>query len=145
MAPKTQGPIRGFLGRWIMRFEASGQVLTLFFQGTTAVSALSGVLAFSGFEWAVPFVMALGGIGVIAFAYVYVELGLYNRKNREKQERGNNFAKPQNFIDDAMIARGVLTAMNGRTLDDEERREIEQELEVAYREYRNGIPIEDQE
>ncbi|MDR9381724.1 MAG: hypothetical protein RI560_08670 [Natronomonas sp.] len=138
---KPQGPIRGMLGRWVMRFEAAGQMLGLVFQGTTAVSALSGVLAFVGYQSYVPAVLGGGIAAVFAFAFAYVELGVYNRKNREKQDRGNNFAKPQNRIDDEMIARGVAAGMHGRALSADEREAINGELDDSYRKHRNGIEV----
>ena len=136
---KPQGPIRGWLGRWVMRFEAAGQMLSMAFQGTTAVSALSGVLAYTGFQEFVPYVLGLGVAGMFVFAYVYVEYGVYNRKNREKQVRGNDFSKPQNRIDDEMIARGVAAGVFGRQLNAEEREAIDGEVEDAYRKFWNGV------
>jgi len=136
---KPQGPIRGWLGRWVMRFQASGEILQLAFSGTTAVSALSGVLAYTGFQWAVPYVLAAGAVAIIAFAFGYVEFGIYNRKNREVQDRGNDFAKPQNRIDDEMIGRAVGAAVLGRPLDDEEVAAIHEEMDSAYRKFRNGV------
>jgi len=136
---KPQGPIRGWLGRWVMRFQASGEILQLAFSGTTAVSALSGVLAYTGSGWAVPFVLAIGFVGIVGFTYGYVEWGIYNRKNREKQDRGNNFAKPQNRIDDEMIGRAVGAAVLGRPLDDDEVAAIHEEMDSAYRKFRNGV------
>lgn len=126
-----------------MRFEAAGEILRMVFQGTTAVSALSGVLAYSGFQQYVPLVLGVGLLGILAFTYSYVELGLYNRKNREKQDRGNNFAKPQNRIDDEMIARGVVAAQKGRPLSASEREAAAAELDDAYRQLRNGVTIEE--
>lgn len=125
-----------------MRFEASGEILRMVFQGTTAISALSGVLAYSGFQRYVPIVLGAGAAGVIAFAFAYVELGLYNRKNREKQDKGNNFAKPQNRIDDEMIARGIHAAREGRPLKPSERAAVSEELDEAYNQLRNGVAIE---
>lgn len=137
--PNMNGPIRGLLGRWVMRFEAAGQILSMAFQGTTAVSALSGVLAYTGFQQYVPVVLAAGVLGIFAFAFVYVEYDVYNRKNREKQDRGNNFAKPQNRIDDEMIARGVAAGLNARPLTPGEREAIDGEVEAAYRKFRDGV------
>lgn len=139
---KTHGPIRGLLGRWVMRFEASGQIIGLAFQGTTAVSALSGVLAFTGYQRFVPYVLAAGLATAFVFAFIYVEWGVYNRKNREKQDRGNNYAKPGFRIDDEMIARGVVSGIRGRELSDTERGAIDAELDDAYRKHRDGIPLE---
>ena len=142
MSIKTHGPIRGLLGRWVMRFEASGQIISMAFQGTTAVSALSGVLAYTGYQRFVPYVLGLGSVLAFLFAYIYVEWGVFSRKNREKQDRGNNWAKPQNRIDDEMIARGVAAGLYRRELDDDERAAIDAELDDAYRKHRDGIPLE---
>lgn len=142
MSVKTGGNVRGFVGRWLMRFEAAGQILSLAFQGTTAVSALSGVLAFTGYQSAVPYVLGVGAVAMFGFAYAYVEWGIYNRKNREKEDRGNNFAKPQNAIDNAIIARDIEAARKGRPLTDDERQVIEEESFSGYLDYKDGIPIE---
>lgn len=142
MTVSTEGPIRGLLGRWVMRFEAAGQILSMTFQGTTAVSALSGVLAYGGFGDAVPYVLAVGVPGVFLFAYTYVEWGVYNRKNRERNDRGSNFARPQMRIDDELIAAGVFAAMHGRPPEGEETEAIEQALDQSYSKHRNGIEIE---
>lgn len=138
---KTHGPIRGFLGRWVMRFEASGEILRITFQGTTAVSAVSGVLAYTGNRSFVVPVLVSGALAIFAFAYCYVEWGVYNRKNRERQDRGNNFAKPQNRIDDEMIGRIVAASVKGRPLTDDERAAAQAEADEAYRDLRDGIPI----
>lgn len=142
MSVNTGGALRGVIGRWIMRFEATGQMLSIGFQGTTAVSALSGVLAYTGYQSYVPFVLGVGVICAFAFAFVYVEWGLYNRKNREKQVRGGNFSKPQNAIDNAIIARNILAAQEGRTLSQEEREAIERESLQGYKDYHDGIEVE---
>lgn len=135
----TEGPIRGMLGRWVMRFEAAGQIISMVFQGVTAVSALSGVLAYTGYQSLVPYVLASGSAGVFVFAYIYVELGVYNRKNREKQDRGNNFAKPGHRINNEMIARSVTVGLKNRRLRDDEVEEIKDELDETYRELRSGV------
>lgn len=138
---KPQGPIRGFIGRWVMRFEAAGQMLGLAFQGTTAVSALSGVLTYAGYSSYVPYVLGIAGVAIAAFAFGYVEFGIYNRKNRENQERGNNFGKPQNIIDNIIMSRGFEAGDKGRTLDDDERNAIREEVFAAYREFRDGVRL----
>jgi len=138
---KTGGPIRGFLGRWIMRFEAAGQIISMVAQVTTALSALSGVLAYSGYAGYVPVVLGIGGLGGIVFVYGYTEWGIYNRKNREKQVRGNNYSKPQNAIDDAIIARTIIAAEKERTLTEQERAVIENESIQGYQDYHNGIDL----
>ena len=142
MTVSTEGPIRGLMGRWVMRFEAAGQILTMTFQGTTAVSALSGVLAYTGQEWIVPFVLAAGILAVFGFAYAYVELGIFNRKNRERHDRGSNFAGPKMRIDDELIGAAVFAAQHGRPPDEEEAEAIADAVEKPWREHRDGVTIE---
>lgn len=142
MTVSTEGPIRGWLGRWVMRFEAAGQILQLGFQGVTAVSALSGVLALTGREWIVPFVLGAGVILAFAFAYAYVELGIFNRKNRERHDRGSNFAGPKMRIDDELIGAAVFAAVHGRPPDEEEAEHISEAVDRPWQEYRQGVSIE---
>ncbi len=142
MTVETAGPIRGFLGRWVMRFEAAGQILTMTFQGTTAVSALSGVLAYTGLQQYVPVVLAVGILFVFGFAYVYVEYGVYNRKNREKNDRGSNYAGPSMRIDDELIGVAVYAAMHGEEPDEDDVETISNAVDTNWSKYRNGVKIE---
>lgn len=142
MSVKTGGPIRGFIGRWLMRFEASAQIFNITFLGVTASSTLTSALADTGYSEYTGSVLATGCLLSPVIAFVYVKYGFYNRKNRENQVRGNNFAKPQNVIDDAMIARNIKAAEEGRTLTEKEREAIEQESLQGFRDYHDGIEIE---
>lgn len=142
MTVATDGPIRGFIGRWIMRFEAASQILSIGFQGTTAVSALSGVLAYSGLQRVVPYVLAIGVPGVFVFAWTYAELGLWNRKNREKADYGNNFARPDMRIDDEITGAAVFAAVHGRPPDTEEREAIAAATDSTWRDLRNGVEVD---
>lgn len=142
MTVDTNGPIRGLLGRWIMRFEAASQILSVGFQGTTAVSALSGVLAYTGFQTWVPYVIAAGIPAVFIFAFGYAEFGLFNRKNREKADYGNNFARPDMRIDDEITAAGIFAALHGRPPSDEEAEVIAETVERTWQKHRNGVDVE---
>jgi hypothetical protein len=137
----TNGPIRGFLGRWVMRVEAAGGILRIGFLGVTAASTLTSALALIGLEQLAPVVLAVGCLATAVFAFAYVELGIYNRKNRERYERGSNFAGPRMRMDDEMIARSVLAGIEGRELSAEERQAIKGEADHCYHEYRDGISI----
>ncbi len=140
---RTEGEIRGFISRWLFRFEASSNILRIVFNGVTAASTLSAALALVGLQQYVPAALVGGVVGTVVFAFLYDVLGIYNRKNRERQDRGNNFAKPQNFIDDSMIARAILAGQKEEPLTPKERQAIEDELGRAFREYRSGIPIDE--
>lgn len=143
MTVKTQGPIRGFLGRWLMRLEAAGSILRMAFLGVTAASTLTSALALIGLEALAPYMLAAGILSTFVFAYAYVEAGVYNRKNREQVDRGDNYAGPTMRIDDELMARAFKAALENRKLTDQERDAIRDELDDGFRDLRNGIPIED--
>lgn len=142
MSPQTEGSRRGFVAKWIMRLEAAGGILRMSFLGVTAASTLTSALALIGFESAAPYVLATGIAGTFVFAYVYVEWGVYNRKNRERVDRGNNFSRPDMLIDDEMTAVGVFAAFHGRPPDEDEREAIEESVERAFHEHRDGVEVE---
>lgn len=124
-----------------MRLEASQGVIQMGFLGVTAASTLVTALSLLGLEWAAPYLLAIGCVGVLVWAWAYVELGIYIRKNREKQDRGNNFAKPQNIIDNVLLARAIRAAETGGELSDTEREAIAGELRSGYRELRSGVEL----
>lgn len=126
-----------------MRLEAAGNILQMAFLAVTAASTLTSALALLGWERYAGWMLVIGVVAVFAFAFGYVESGVYNRKNREKQDRGNNFAKPQNVIDDSIIARAIQAAREGRELTEREREAVKTEVFDAYQEYRDGIEIYD--
>jgi hypothetical protein len=126
-----------------MRVEASGQILRMAFLGITAASTGVTALYQAGLEAYVPALLAVGGLIALLFAWAYVEFGAFARKNRERAERGQNFAKPQQRIDDEMIARGILAAQKERPLSEAERAAIADELDHAYREHRDGVHLDD--
>jgi len=116
----TNGPIRGFLGRWLMRLEAAGNILRMAFLGVTAASTLTSALALIGLQQFAPYVLVCGTILTFLFAFAYVEYGIFNRKNRERVDRGNNFSRPDMRIDAEIIAAGVFAALHGREPDEDE-------------------------
>lgn len=138
MTVRTGGPIRGFIGSWIMRLEAAGGILRMAFLGVTAASTFTSALALIGLQKFAPAVLAMGVLATFSFSYAYVELGVFNRKNREKVEHGNNFARPDMRIDDTITGAAVFAALHGRPPDAEEYKQIDESVEYAYQDYRNG-------
>lgn len=138
-----EGPRRGLIARWLMRLEASQGVIRMVFLGVTAASTMATALALLDLGWALPYLMTLGFVGVFVYAFAYVELGIYLRKNREKRDRGENFAKPQNMIGNVILARGIRAAELERPLTEDERQAVDEEIRLAYRELRNGVVLED--
>lgn len=143
MTVDTGGPVRGFLARWLMRVQAVQGTLQLVGIAVTAASTLTSALVSIGMEQYAPYVL-VGGAGFApAYAYMYVEWGLFNRKNREGADRGNNFGTPRDKIDNGTNAAGIFAAMHGREPTDEELAVIESSIDKLWQEYRNGVPLEE--
>lgn len=137
----TNGPRRGFVAKWLMRLEAAGSILRMTFLGVTAASTLTSALALIGLQWAAPYVLVAGLLGTVVFAYVYVEWGVFNRKNRERVDRGNNFSRPDMRIDDEITGCSVFAAVHGREPNEEEHQAIANATETAFQKHRNGVEV----
>lgn len=142
MTVNTGGPIRGWLARWLVRFEASQQIFRIAFLAVTAASTLTTALELIGQGWLAPYVLAVGVIGSPLFAYGYVESGVYNRKNRERMDVGTNFAGPSMRIDDELIGRSVFAAVHGRPPEGEEIDAISDAVEGGWAQYRDGVRLD---
>lgn len=138
---KTGGPIRGLLARWLMRIQAVQGILQLLGIAVTAASTLTSALVAIGEPWAAPYLLGVGLVGSPIFAYGYVELGLFNRKNRENVDRGNNFATPRDRIDDTLIGAAVFAAIHGREPTEEEVETIEAAVEEPWQDFRDGVEL----
>lgn len=137
----TGGPIRGLLGRWLMRIQAVQGILQLVGIAVTAASTLTSALVAIGQEWAAPYILTAGVVGAPLFAYVYVEFGLFNRKNRENVDRGNNFATPRDKIDDTLIGAAVFGAVHGRPPEEDELETIMESVEEPWKDFRDGVDL----
>lgn len=142
MSVRTGGRARGAVARWIMRLEAAGNILRMAFLGVTAASTLTSALALIGYQQLAPYVLVVGILGTFAFSYVYVEFGVFNRKNRERVDAGNNFARPDMKIDDEIIGAAVFAALHGREPTEDEARAIEQSVGTVWQKHRNGVEVE---
>lgn len=138
---KTGGPVRGFIARWLMRIQAVQGILQLAGIAVTAVSTMTSALVAIGYPDLAPWLFGAGLIGSPAFAYIYVECGLFNRKNRENVDRGNNFATPRDKIDDTLIGAAVFGAIHGRKPQEEELQTIKDSVEQPWNDYRDGVEL----
>jgi len=125
-----------------MRVQAVQGILQLFGIGVTAASTLTTALVSVGREDLALPLLAVGLLGSPVFAWCYVELGLFNRKNREGSDRGNNFATPRDKIDDTLIAVGVFAAVHGRQPGEDEVETIKQAIDGPWAEFRDGVEVD---
>lgn len=143
---KTGGPIRGLIGRWVMRVQAVQGILSLVGIAVTAASTLTTALVQVGYGEYAPWVLAAGLVGSPIFAYAYVELGFFNRKNRENVDRGDNFAGPGAAINARIRARqlgAAVAALENGHDSDEAFDFVESETNEVLAEVRNGVDLEE--
>lgn len=143
MTVKTGGPIRGLMGRWLMRLEAAGSILRMAFLGVTAASTLTSALALVGYQQYAPAVLVIGVLATFVFAFGYVEYGVFNRKNRERADFGDNYSGPTMLMDrqlDAVQRAYLVHAIQNGETDLETLTENMTEVTAAqWREYRDGL------
>jgi len=128
--------------RWIARIDSVKGHLNLVFQGMTGVSLASGALKYFGAAWAVGPFIAIIGLSVLGYAYLYSEGGVWNQVSRDRSDMSNNFATPRDVIDDTLIAVGVFAAINGREPEGEELEHIQDAVRSQWEEFRHGIDLE---
>lgn len=141
MTVDTGGRVRGFVGRWLMRFEAAGAILRMAFLGLTAASTGTSALINAGYrELALP-ALAIGALGSFCFAFAYVELGVFNRKNREKMDRGDNFSGPGMYMGSSLNAIAFGAALEATENGDDPREAAQEAVASQWREYRDGLDM----
>jgi hypothetical protein len=141
MSVETGGETRGLFGRWLMRVEAAGGVLRIGFLGVTAASTFTSALIQSGYEdLALPALVG-GSLASAAFAYGYVELGVFNRKNRERKDRGDNFAAPNMAMHELTRAAAIGAAIDAHQ-DGDARDAAEKAALERLQEFRDGVDVD---
>lgn len=144
MTVKTGGRLRGLVSRWLMRFEASSQIFRIGFLGITAASTLTTALIGLGLGNLAPYVLAIGLLATPGFAYAYVELGFFNRKNRERVDRGDNFAGPGFAMNKSLEARQravIAEAIVENYGPEEIRDRMDEETAALLNEFRDGVNV----
>lgn len=139
----TQKPALKWLSRWVMRVEASGAVLRIvYFGGILVTTGVSALERFGYAEYAGWFVAAVT-IGTLAFSFIYAEFGVFGQKNRDKADVGQNFAGPEQLLDDVLIGTSVFAAVEGRPPDADEVEVIQRAVAEQWCEYRDGVDIDE--
>jgi hypothetical protein len=129
--------------RWLARVDGVSGMIQLAMLGLTGLSTATLTLRQYGHgEYAWPLV-AVVAVGTLAFTYLYTEGGVWNQVSRDRQDLSSNFASPSMRMSNELIARGILAAQETRELTERERGAIKDELDHAFREYRDGIELHD--
>lgn len=127
--------------RWVARINGVSEQARLAMLGLTGISTASLTLRQYGHgEYAWPLIGAVVG-GTIVYAYLFTEGGVWNQVARDRKDMSMNYSTPSMRIDDELIARGVAAGFKGAELGDGEREAIQSELDDAFTEHRDGVPI----
>jgi len=126
--------------RWLARVDGVNGQLRLLFLAMTGYGVVLQTLAQYGLGSYALEVLAVSGVVLVGYTYYYNEGGVRNQVSRDRTDLSSNFAGPTMRMDNEFIARGVLAAQMGRELTEQERRAIQQELDDAWHEYRDGLP-----
>lgn len=128
--------------RWQARIDSvKGQIQSISL-AVTAFSTFSLVLQNAGLGRFVPYVGVLMAVVLPGYAYLYFEGGVWNQVARDRADGNSNFGSPSQWIGNEFTARMLAAWQKGDTLNEEERRVIEEEGRAVFEENRNGKSLE---
>jgi len=125
------------VARWLARLDTvKGQI-----------QSFSLMLQGFGLGYLVPYIGIIGTLLGMVYTYYWSEGGVYNQKQRDFMDLGNNYAEPQNLIGHRIggqqLAYLGYVLQNGKVESFEEiEREMEELTEAEWAALRNGIDVE---
>jgi len=128
--------------RWIARINGVQGQVQMFSLAVTAFSTFSLVLQNAGYGHLVLPLGLLGLVGFPIYVFLYTEGGVWNQVARDRQDLSNNFAAPSSRIRAEMLARTLRACEKGESLSADEREAMDEELEAAFRDLRDGIELD---
>jgi len=127
--------------RWLARVDGVSAQLRLAMLGLTGISTATVALRQYGHgEYAWPLIAVLAS-GALVYTYLYTEGGVWNQMARDRRDLSTNYSTPVMRIDDELEARAFVAGMQGRPLSPGEREAINEELDAAWTEYRDGFSV----
>jgi hypothetical protein len=129
--------------RWLARIDGVQGQVRMISLAVTAFSTFSIMLQGFGLGRYVPYVAVFGVLMGTVYTYYYNEGGVRNQVQRDRADLATNFAGPSNKIDDTLIGAAVFGAVHGRPPDDEELDAIKDSVDKPWREFRQGINLDD--
>jgi len=127
--------------RWIARVNGVKAHIQMLSLAITAFSTFSLMLQGFGLGRYVPYVGAAAALLGVVYTYLYTEGGVWNQVQRDQADLSNNYADPNARINAELSTRGLLAALLGRPPTDEEVAAMQDELDAAFIDLRDGIDI----
>lgn len=129
--------------RWLARVDGVSGQLRLAMLIMTGLSTATLTLRQYGYgRYAWPLI-AITGLAMLVFTYLYTEGGVWNTMARDRRDLSNNFAGPNARIANEMLLRAYLAAEQGEELSESQIELIQEELDNAFFELRDGVELED--
>lgn len=136
--------------RWLARVEAVSDIVRMAMLTLTGLSTATLTLRQYGhgrYAWPLISVVLVGGV---LFTWFYTEGGVYNQKNRDRMDLGDNYSGPTMLLDRqisaAQFAELAHVLQNGQNLEPEEVEERMQQATVReWASLRDGVDIENLE
>lgn len=129
--------------RWIARIDSVQGHMSLAFQAMTGVGVASGALKYYGMGGLTGPFLVVVAVGLLAYAYLYSEGGVWNQVSRDQSDLSNNFAVPRDVIDDSLIGAAVFAALHGRAPNEEEFEDIVGSVKTYWEGFRDGIDLDE--
>jgi len=133
--------------RWLARFDTTKSQLQAISLSVTAFSTFSLVLQNAGLGNYILYVGSVGAVGWIVYTYLYSEGGVFNQKQRDMSDIGDNYSGPTMLMDARIEARQLAALVH--LLDDDTDRsfeELQDEMqnitEAEWATMRDGLDIE---
>lgn len=136
------------IARWLARFDTTKGQLQAISLSVTAFSTFSLVLQNAGLGQYVPYVGGLGAAGWLIYTYLYSEGGVFNQKQRDMTDLGDNYSGPTMLMDARIEARQLASLAYVLQDEDEGRsfeeihREMLERTEAEWASMRDGLDIE---
>lgn len=128
--------------RWIARVNGVKAHIQMASLAVTAFSTFSIMLQGFGLGRFVPYFGLLSAVIGVLYTYLYTEGGVWNQVQRDQADMSNNYADPNSRINAEMSTRALVAALQGNALDDGQREALEDELEDAFGELRDGVDVD---
>lgn len=128
--------------RWLARIDGVSGQLRLAMLVMTGLSTATLTLRQYGYgQYAWP-VIGITFVGMALFAYLYTEGGVWNQMQRDRRDLSNNFAGPNARIVNEMLVRSLIAALQDDNITKEQRKLIQNELDDAFFELRDGVTLD---
>lgn len=131
------------IARWLARINGVKAHIQMVSLAVTAFSTFSIMLQGFGLGRFVP-VVGIGAVLVgVVYTYLYTEGGVWNQVQRDQADLSNNYADPNARIVTELSARGLTAGMQGEELSPEQREALQEELDSAFVDLRDGVRVSD--